>query len=151
MKKEEENNQKYHQPSFADSKRGNFKPVFLLKFSSYNINVCLYLFTIFLLISDCIPYSIEACKKAAKINGLEIGSDRFPFLGEDYAEVGCYSYKTGNSKGHVFYGTGGTDAQMRKEATGRRYRPRGYDCGGKSLTVFFNRRGRGTRWEQDVR
>ena len=92
------------------------------------------MFTIFLLISDCIPYSIEACKKAAKINDLEIGSDRFPFLGEDYSEVGCYSYKTGNSKGHVFYGTGGTDAQMRKEATGRRYRPRGYDCGGKSLT-----------------
>merc|ERR1711990_806773 len=78
---------------------------------------------------NCIPYSIEACKKAAKMNDLEIGSDRFPFVGEDYAEEGCYSYKTGNSKGHVFYGTGGTDAQMGKEATGRRYRPRGYDCG----------------------
>merc|ERR1711990_366042 len=51
---------------------------------------------------DCIPYSIEACKKAAAINNLEIGSDRFPFLREDYAEEGCYSYKTGHGKGHVF-------------------------------------------------
>ena len=78
---------------------------------------------------SCEPYSVKACKSAIKNLGYIKGGKGYSFKGNDYSEKGCYAYTDGYFKGHAFYGTRGTQAQMQKELTGNKYRPPGYDCG----------------------
>jgi len=78
----------------------------------------------------CVPYSKNACRDAATRLGLKLGGSGKTFEG-NYVTKGCYAYTNENKKykGKVYYGTGGSDTEMKKAATGSgQYRPKGYDC-----------------------
>ena len=95
------------------------------------VNLTLYLF------AECVPYSIEACKAVGAARG-------FTFKSGNWGTKGCYvyvDYRGGNSydpkyRKQIFYGTGGTDEQNRKELSGGRARPAGFDCK-PGLTIFI--------------
>merc|ERR1712048_1215821 len=45
-----------------------------------------------------------------------------------YSHKGCYAYNSGSNQGKAFFGTGGSEEDMKKELPENRYRPRNYDC-----------------------
>ena len=55
------------------------------------------------------------------------GGNGYSFSG-DYATKGCYAYDSGNNANMAFYGTGGTDDEMKNTLASPQYRPKGYDC-----------------------
>ena len=86
----------------------------------------------FCFFSGCEPYSEAACEAAAKKLGYAKGSTAYPFKSE-YHTKGCYAYDRGDFAGQVYYGTGGTKAQMKEIPKKEdQYRPQGYDCSGQA-------------------
>merc|ERR1719428_1077925 len=78
------------------------------------------------------PYSQKACEQASQQAGLKLGGHGYSFSGK-YSIKGCYAYTSGKYKKIVFYGTGGTEAQMKASPGRGKMRPAGYDqCGGGS-------------------
>ena len=84
----------------------------------------------------CIPYSKEACEAAANSLGLEKGYGNYNFAGS-YGTKGCYAYETGNYAGVAFYGTGGSEDNMKVELNDPQYRPVGHDCMSYFLYFFL--------------
>tara|TARA_Y100000813_G_scaffold197709_1_gene183626 strand:- start:1592 stop:3220 length:1629 start_codon:yes stop_codon:yes gene_type:complete len=64
----------------------------------------------------------EECKKVAESLGLQIGGGGSPFAG-NWSTKGLYAYKTGKYAGMAFFGTGGTENQMKAPTPLPRYRP----------------------------
>lgn len=54
----------------------------------------------------------EECKKVAESLGLKLGGHGYPFAG-NWETKGLYAYKTGKYAGMAFFGTGGTEEQMK--------------------------------------
>jgi len=105
-------------------------------------------------ISNCEPYSMEACRQAALNWGLTLGGGGYKFTDKDYTGStssylkGCYAYKSGTLKGKAFFGYGDRVNQIASNmdpgifkkncpdngADGRcnahtpTFRPGGYDC-----------------------
>jgi len=79
----------------------------------------------------CKPYSPEQCRIAAEALGLVIGGKGYAFEG-DYRQKGCYAYTSGKYAGRVYYGLGGSDAEITDPVPFRpeTYRPNGWDCKG---------------------
>jgi len=81
---------------------------------------------------DCMPYSIETCKRAAKSLGYDLGGYGYPFVGEGlFYTPGCVGYDaTGNWSNSVYYGTGASVELMARTPTNydNEFRPPGYDC-----------------------
>jgi len=82
--------------------------------------------------SGCVPYSAAACEAAAEKLGFDKGGHGYAFQG-NYNPKGCYAYKSGTYKGHVYFGTGGTDLQKKEYVEYWRnehhiFRPQGDDC-----------------------
>ena len=75
----------------------------------------------------CHPYSLEACKDAGRRLGLQLGGSGSSFLG-DYTIKGCYAYDNGKYQGMVYYGTGGSEDEMKQTLTRPKYRPQTFDC-----------------------
>jgi hypothetical protein len=75
--------------------------------------------------TQCVPYSAEACRQAARAAGLELGGKGHDFEGP-FSTKGCYSYRSGGYAGYAYYGTGAGDTEG--PLTGGKYRPSGYDC-----------------------
>ena len=78
--------------------------------------------SIFILyLSDCVPYSGSACRKAATKLGKA-------FVSGYYGTKGCYHYPNGEYP-NVYYGKGGSEDEN-KGPTGStsKVRPQGYDC-----------------------
>jgi len=73
-------------------------------------------------VSRCVPYSLAACEAALKEQGISKGTQG------TYSTKGCYAYGSGKYKGQAYFGTGGTEAQMKTNLEGSVYRPKGYDC-----------------------
>ena len=67
-----------------------------------------------------------------KALGLKQGGQGHAFSSDSiYYSKGCYAYSSaGNAKysNVAFYGTGGTQEDMKKALTLPKYRPIGYDC-----------------------
>ena len=84
----------------------------------------------FFLKGDCEPYSQQACKDAGNRLGLKQGGGGTDFVG-DYNTKGCYAYSSGDYSGMVFFGTGGSEEDMKKPPSSPKYRPNGYDCSTK--------------------
>lgn len=84
-------------------------------------------------------YSEAACKAAAHEAGLKIGGAGHEFAG-DYKTKGCYTYDEGPEVGHVYYGTGGSEDEMKAEPEEPKFRVKGYDhCGGgEFVSKSFN-------------
>ena len=85
----------------------------------------------------CVPYSQQACEDAVTNLGLNFGGDGYSFTG-DYEMKGCFTYKSDTKYGKkkiAFYGTGGTDEQIKgsKHLDDNKYRPLGYDCSNGKL------------------
>ena len=80
-----------------------------------------------LIISECVPYSEQACRDSANSLGLTLGGGGYPFKSH-FKIKGCYAYSSGKYAGLVFYGTGGTPDQMKTVLSGEKYRPTGYNC-----------------------
>ena len=55
----------------------------------------------------------------------------------DYNTKGCHVYKTGEYANTVFYGTGGTEEEMKKALKTPEYRPTGYDCANKGIVIYL--------------
>merc|ERR1711951_130935 len=68
----------------------------------------------------CVKYSLEACESAIADYNLEKGSKDWAFQG-DYHIKGCFAYeetdKDGETKTHVFFGTGGSEKQRKEPIT----------------------------------
>ena len=107
-------------------------------------------------IGICVPYSLSACKDAAKAYGKELGYNlkgdkytydkklkkeikdrKYDFASSTYKTKGCYGYLDGDDYiyqhgkkyvGSIFYGTGGLVEQASQDISPPRYRPPGYDC-----------------------
>mmetsp|Transcript_107637 Transcript_107637/g.197688 ORF Transcript_107637/g.197688 Transcript_107637/m.197688 type:complete len:342 (+) Transcript_107637:80-1105(+) len=75
----------------------------------------------------CVPYTEDTCRQAAVALGLQPGGNGVDFAG-DYSLKGCYSYASGSYKGYAFYGTGGSEAENRADASEPKIRVPGYDC-----------------------
>ena len=75
----------------------------------------------------CIPYSKKACIDSGKIFGFKAGGAGYDFEG-NYKIKGCHAYTRRPYFGMMYYGTGGTTAQMQESLTDPEYRPPGYDC-----------------------
>ena len=73
--------------------------------------------------SDCVPYSESACKAAAE-------NLKLKFTVGDYTIKGCYMYNNGKYPGDIWYGTGGSEKQIRvlPFASKNIERPIGFDC-----------------------
>ena len=41
---------------------------------------------------------------------------------------GCYAYEEGEYAGMIYYGTGGSELDMKETPVSQKYRPSGYDC-----------------------
>ena len=72
------------------------------------------------------------------------GGNGYSFFG-DYGDKGCYAYRKMkcytcfNSEAYsymAFYGTGGSEDQMKKAVSYPAYRPNGYDCKDEGMGVF---------------
>ena len=77
-----------------------------------------------------VPYSEQACRDAAVALGLNLGYSlsrcNFRFA---YLIKGCYAYRSGRYAGWAFYGTGGTEEEMKQEPEfASQYRPENHDC-----------------------
>ena len=96
-------------------------------------------------IGICVPYSLSACKDAAKAFGKKLGYEpeenskhrKWDFASSEYKTKGCFGYLDGDGwiyehgkkyVGSIFYGTGGLVEQANQDITPPRYRPPGYDC-----------------------
>ena len=80
----------------------------------------------------CVPYSKQACKEA----GVKLG---MYFHQGNYATKGCYAYYEGTYKGNIWYGKGGTDAQIKQPLEHnpyKKYRPPWFDCAGKMRKIY---------------
>ena len=89
-------------------------------------------------IGDCDPYSVKACRDAAKALGKSAGGCGYPFE-SDFSIKGCYTYRGGIYGKCVFYGTGGTEDEMKRHLFSTAiFRPSGYDCSidGSVLHIF---------------
>lgn len=101
----------------------------------------------------CMPYSEQACRKAAKDEGYQLGDDEDEtnFIG-DYVTKGCYAYRKKRTcerwdavfmgstcrkwrqdeytQGRAYYSTGGSLKSMKEQANGGfdQIRPDEYDC-----------------------
>ena len=73
---------------------------------------------VFSCLVKCVPYSEEACRNTAGRLGLNFR------YAKHYATKGCFTY----ANGKVYYGIGGTEAQMMASPEAPKYRPNGYDC-----------------------
>ena len=65
------------------------------------------------------------------------------FTEGDYSYKGCYSYYEGQYKGNIYFGTGGTDAQIKGTIAPNRYkifRAPWFDCEGNILifAIMYN-------------
>ena len=94
--------------------------------------VCGYLFLIHMHVcvcfaGTCVAYSEQACRDAATELGLGLGTSSHAFSGP-YSHKGCYAYNSGSNQGKAFFGTGGSEEDMKKKLPENRYRPRNYDC-----------------------
>ena len=58
---------------------------------------------------------------------MTLGGNGYDFVG-DYTTKGCYAYTSGQFAGLVYYGTGGTEEQIKTSLEAPKYRPNGYDC-----------------------
>jgi len=79
--------------------------------------------------SYCERYSEKACEGAIRQNGLIKGGKGSAFAG-NYPTKGCYAYTSGKYEGRGYYGTGGSESQMKATPSiAHQYRPDGYeDC-----------------------
>lgn len=75
----------------------------------------------------CIPYSQEACLSASADLGLKWGHPSSSFAG-NYHTKGCYTYMSGTYENQVFYGTGGSVADMQTSLDPPQMRVPGADC-----------------------
>ena len=70
------------------------------------------------------------CLAAAKDLGYAAGGKGFNFSSPTHQAKGCYSYSTGDFRGHVYFGTGG-DMNLRKTLLKPpKVRVRSAKCGG---------------------
>ena len=78
----------------------------------------------------CIPDSEKACLDAIISLGLEQGGHGYAFSG-GYGTKGCYAYEAGNTKygNMAFYGTGGSEDEMKTILAKPQYRPMIDSCG----------------------
>ena len=77
---------------------------------------------------ECDSFSQKACENAAKSLGLQLGGDGDQFAG-DHPVKGCHAYESGHRAGLAFYGTGGTELEMKQETPfPNQYRPKTKDC-----------------------
>ena len=78
---------------------------------------------------SCEPYSQQTCRNLGAKLGFKLGHGAYDFIG-DYGTKGCYSYKTGEYKGALFYGQGGTkdEKSIPLDKSSNIFRPEGYDC-----------------------
>ena len=85
----------------------------------------------------CVPYSIQACLDAIYRLGLKKGGAGYSFEG-DYSVKGCYAYVGIHSTypDMAFYGTGGTEDQMKALINHPTFRPIGYDCSPIGLSII---------------
>ena len=72
----------------------------------------------------CIPDSEKACLDAIISLGLEQGGHGYAFSG-GYGTKGCYAYEAKNTKyaNMAFYGTGGSEDEMKTVLAKPKYRP----------------------------
>ena len=86
----------------------------------------------------CIPDSEKACLDAINSLGLEQGGRGYAFAG-DYGTKGCYAYEAENTKygNMAFYGTGGSEDEMKTILAKPQYRPMIDSCGVTGLFWFF--------------
>ena len=86
----------------------------------------------------CIPDSEKACLDAINSLGLEEGGRGYAFAG-DYGTKGCYAYEAENTKygNMAFYGTGGSEDEMKTILAKPQYRPMIDSCGVTGLFWFF--------------
>ena len=65
------------------------------------------------------PYILteSACRDVARSLGLEEGGNGFSFSG-NYGTKGCYAYSSGTYMGMAFWGSGGTNEEMKDLALG---------------------------------
>ena len=82
---------------------------------------------------NCDTYSLEACEYAGKRLGLQLGGIGYAFSG-DYDAKGCYTYDSGEYHGMIFYGTGGSEDEMKLIPPRPKYRPQIFDCLGIGRT-----------------
>ena len=88
-------------------------------------------------VAECVPYSAQACKDAAKKLGLS-------FQSGNWGTKGCYAYTRASNtnqqyyKKYLYYGTGGTDEQNKMELNGQTVRPDGFDCKPGSMMLTYN-------------
>ena len=69
---------------------------------------------------------MEACLDAINDLGLKFGG-----FSDSYGTKGCYAYASGPYAKVAFYGTEGTDDEVKKDLTLPKYRPAGHDCKAK--------------------
>ena len=81
----------------------------------------------FLFQETCTPYSENACRDAINTLGLQQGGNGVSFSG-NFGSKGCYAYESGSYANMAFYGTGGTEDQIKAALTSPKYRPTGHDC-----------------------
>ena len=81
---------------------------------------------------SCEPYSQQACRNLGAKLGFRLGHGAYDFRG-DYGTKGCYSYRTGEYKGALFYGQGGSKEEKSSplDKSSNIFRPEGYDCESK--------------------
>ena len=79
----------------------------------------------------CVPYSKNACETLAGKRGLK-------FETSTYATKGCYTYETGEYSKTIYYGTGGSEDDMKAKPTkDGQIRPVGYDCKSGNSFLFI--------------
>ena len=95
----------------------------------------------------CIPYSEKACLESITNLGLSQGGNGYSFSG-DYATKGCYARVSGSNANMAFYGTGGTDDEMKNTLASPQYRPKGYDC--VTQGTFISRKSYNSQFQHDL-
>ena len=87
---------------------------------------------------SCDPYSEQTCRNLGVKSDFKFGYGTYKFA-DEYSTKGCYSYKTGKYKGHLFYGQRGTiqenSAPIDKDS--KLFRPNGYDCNDEGNELKF--------------
>lgn len=76
---------------------------------------------------ECIPYTEKTCVDVARRLSLNQGSVGRPFA-SNYDTKGCHYFENGQYANTAFYGTGGTEGQMKTALKSPEKRPAGYDC-----------------------
>ena len=67
--------------------------------------------------------------------GLVLGGKGYDFSG-DFTIKGCYAYNDGQYARRVYYGTGGTEQEVKTSLAAPIYRPYGYDCKSKFTLLY---------------